>query len=63
MKNMYRTLTGISMICLTLAACQPTLTDAQRDAIEKELLDFTDHIIKLFNEFFSILCKVTKQFN
>ena len=50
MKNMYRTLTGISMICLTLAACQPTLTDAQRDAIEKELLEFTDHIIKLFND-------------
>ncbi|MEN8229662.1 MAG: nuclear transport factor 2 family protein [Bacteroidota bacterium] len=49
MKRVFQFTTALLITSLTFSACQQTLSEPQKEAIEKELLEFTNDIMDRFN--------------
>ena len=49
MKKLIQLTIATMIACFIFSACQPTLSDANRDSIEKELIEFTYDIFDRFN--------------
>lgn len=49
MKKLIQFTSALFIACISFSACQQTLSDAQKETIEKELLDFTYDVMDQFN--------------